>query len=81
MSGTAGACPTLVDLLSQAAVRLLDWKWKVRPTDLLFDWVGDYLYKEYMATLKDFEALAARCPARAAAPCFPPPPWSEAFDR
>eukprot|EP00667_Euglena_gracilis_P006143 EG_transcript_6184 len=56
--------PTLVDLLSQAAVRLLDWKWKVRPTDLLFDWVGDYLYKEYMATLKDFEALAARCPER-----------------
>eukprot|EP00668_Euglena_longa_P014088 GGOE01018060.1.p1 GENE.GGOE01018060.1~~GGOE01018060.1.p1 ORF type:complete len:815 (-),score=200.41 GGOE01018060.1:166-2547(-) len=56
--------PTLVDLLCHALVRFLDWKWKVRPTDLLFDWVGDYLYKEYMGTLKDFEDLCSRCPER-----------------
>ncbi len=39
----------LVEELCILLVRFFDMKWKIRPTDLAFDWVGDFLYKEYMA--------------------------------
>eukprot|EP00669_Euglena_mutabilis_P009379 TRINITY_DN4289_c0_g1_i1.p2 TRINITY_DN4289_c0_g1~~TRINITY_DN4289_c0_g1_i1.p2 ORF type:complete len:322 (+),score=86.52 TRINITY_DN4289_c0_g1_i1:706-1671(+) len=54
--------PTLVHELCDILLKFMDTKWKVRPSDLLFDWSGHHRRQEYDGALKDFEARCARCP-------------------